>query len=474
MLLEVYLMLVSSLCCGIVYAQTDIHLFVENIRSDPYHIRVPADLVNSSDLTHLLCDHESIVTEPVLVDKCSKDIVPVCEYLLPMNGSIFVTLSPSTTHLESGADQLFRATFQLCDGAFMSVHIVVSVTTDSLRLRRYLLAELLGEFCFKTHIEPLYQIITPDIETDFNAQVYKGLNYLDNLELVVRDDEAFDSFKNFDVMNMHTDSSGFDIIHVIFRVWHDSKTMARMLTALSMMKSKSPALFGYLPQLTAVDNSVGHPVTNLIADSIFSLDVSPVQVRYLLEAWMLHDFFGTTGLSDKHILEIGGGYGGMAVTMSIMFSVKRYTIVDLEPAGRLQQKYVAAVNARNDLARPVAVLAVPSTSTSPLASDLLISFFAISELNRQTVDKYLTQYVTHAPSGYLQLNYDDDMDEVPPEMAAVLYTVMELFRRVYQLHPTAIMLPPPSYHIHHRIVWKPAEHCTPECRKCVSDMLVQQ
>lgn len=501
------------LMVALVDAQTDIHLIVDKLIEDPIHMKVVVDINSTaSDLVRLLCSSEAMdAVDPVVISKCRDEIVPACQLLVPMNTTIFITLSPDTNHMTNGMNNLYTVSFHLCNEQQKKLHVLMTVLMDSLKLRRFFLAEILSSYCFKDTVEPLKQIITPDIQEDFNVQIYKGMNYIDQLELMVRDDEAFENFKHFapeeeeiealatpslfpvqppslcsgsssssgsinssnsSTSSKRGSSSGLDIAHVIFRVWYDSPTIGRMMTALTHMRNQSGHLFKLLTSLSAIDSSVGHPSMFEIGDASFQLNVSPVQLRYTLDAWMLHETFGTEMLSNSHILEIGGGYAGFFVTMAIMFRLGNYSIVDLEPAGRFQQKYVAAVFARNGnvIDYPIELMTIPSVSQTPVASDLLVSFFAISELNRQVVDKYLVLYISHATSGYLQLNYDDDDDggnreSIPSEETVrnnLLYSPMQLFRKVYTVHPTAIMLPPPPYHSHHRIIWKPAPPPAPQ------------
>ena len=83
---------------------------------------------------------------------------------------------------------------------------------------------------------------------------------------------------------------------------------------------------------------------------------------------------------------------------------------------------------------------------------MLISLFCLSELESWVVKKYLQQYVVHARRGYIQLNYDE-----PGAALNSTLTAMELFREIYTIQASAVMLPPPpcGVHKHHRIVWGP-------------------
>ena len=94
---------------------------------------------------------------------------------------------------------------------------------------------------------------------------------------------------------------------------------------------------------------------------------------------------------------------------------------------------------------------------------MLISFFSISEQRSDVADLYIRQYMANARRGYLQLNYDEAgcgqgverVGSKHPSSNTARYNAWTLFRRVYAVQPSAVLLPPPpcNVHPHHRIVW---------------------
>jgi hypothetical protein len=107
--------------------------------------------------------------------------------------------------------------------------------------------------------------------------------------------------------------------------------------------------------------------------------------------WHLLNMMDTFGdLNDLLIGEIGGGYGGQALTILDKFSPKKYDIYDLKEANILQQKVLGKLT--NCYSKP-----------SKKAYDLLISNYAISEL--KDWDVYLPM-IKKAKHGYFTCNTD--------------------------------------------------------------------
>jgi hypothetical protein len=110
-------------------------------------------------------------------------------------------------------------------------------------------------------------------------------------------------------------------------------------------------------------------------------------------------------LNNLNIIEIGGGYGGLAFyikNIAPLFGVKvsSYTIFDLPAATMLQKKYLAAHG------MDVQVAVLDSVESAQLhKNSFLISNYAFSEiemnLQNQYTEKVLNPYVSH---GFLAWN----------------------------------------------------------------------
>lgn len=120
---------------------------------------------------------------------------------------------------------------------------------------------------------------------------------------------------------------------------------------------------------------------------------SPTYFRY---AFVLSEIVWPAK-GTKHILEIGGGYGGQAHVLTQNVQVDSYTILDLPPVCRLQSRYLKACGVNN---------VVPVSDYRLLLSleyDLVISNYAYDELERATQEAYLP-LLEHSKRGYITAN----------------------------------------------------------------------
>jgi putative sugar O-methyltransferase len=182
---------------------------------------------------------------------------------------------------------------------------------------------------------------------------------------------------------------------------------------------------------------------------------SPNVYKYLYELMELRSSFGDPEgfLKSWNILEVGGGYGGLATTVGHFYGdvVGDYNVVDLAPVCKLQRKYLDAIGSSiTDKFK-----CIPSTERGALEGkdiDLFISFFSISEQKKEVVDFYFKEYASKSKRGYLQLNYDE---ETYWGMEQGRYNILQIFKEVYKLHPDAVLMGPGACGVynHHRIKW---------------------
>lgn len=276
---------------------------------------------------------------------------------------------------------------------------------------------------------------------EYNSVVYG--DFLEQIKTILRSKRAFDAFKT--------------------KRWHSIWTVFFMcytewgMDMIKGLHDHCPHHLEFLPQLAEMDSKVGHPImenyTLTTSQTHLQIKANPAVVRYLFELCILEHTFGSD-FSNMHVIEIGGGYGGLAATMMMAHAMAKYSIVDFEIVGQLIHEHAHRSGA------PLAHI-IKSTNKVPVASDLLVSFFCISEQTRRVVDRYIQLYVAHAKRGYLQLNYDEDLrhggNSILSRFNEDRYNMLELFQSVYQVQASAVLLPPPSYAPrNHRIRWGPA------------------
>lgn len=140
------------------------------------------------------------------------------------------------------------------------------------------------------------------------------------------------------------------------------------LTALSLADP------GRWSQVTANEYG-GAPNTNLIH-----------------QAYHLHQWEQATGMHVsqlRSIVEVGGGYGALALVARRAGFAGTYTIYDLPELSILQRFYLAQMGAAAECY---------SELGAPVAPDLLVAIYSLSETRAETVERYLAAI---GPAHYL-------------------------------------------------------------------------
>jgi hypothetical protein len=268
------------------------------------------------------------------------------------------------------------------------------------------------------------QLISRPIE--FHEPVYGS--FIDEIDYILHNDSAFQSFKS--------DQSLSEIFRVLFAStilssdiqW--TKIVQYIISNNRQCQLSVTVCLIQLIQLSEQEHLVGNPVSLLIEFEEFSIKSTHLLLRYFFDASIMQMIFNTD-FSGKNIIEIGGGYGGMAVTMSSLSTLASYKIVDLNNVLQLQQKYISAIN------HTFPITSIATDSNVNVTSDFLFSIFCIAEQRAEVVQKYVNQYVAHSTSGYFLLNYGRRF-----AIALNICTEMEIFEMIYKVQPSAIMLPP--------------------------------
>ena len=142
-----------------------------------------------------------------------------------------------------------------------------------------------------------------------------------------------------------------------------------------------------------VQNELGNPVVLNFKGIGHS---SPTTIRYLKVLVQIIEIFGS--LDNKVICEIGAGFGGQAHAIAVNQNVKKYILYDLPPVLELNRKFLGSIAGLEKFEF------IDGRDPSELYSDLLISNYAFSELNREVQMMYLERVVLKAKSGYITWN----------------------------------------------------------------------
>lgn len=126
--------------------------------------------------------------------------------------------------------------------------------------------------------------------------------------------------------------------------------------------------------------------------------LSPSTARYIKNAIDIRYEFGP-GLTK--IVEIGGGYGGLAKTMSVVYKLEKYTVVDIPEVNLLSNKYISNFPELDGIFNTHSCYEYPTITDL----DLVISNYALSELNIDGQLEYFDKIIQHAQHFYIIYNF---------------------------------------------------------------------
>lgn len=139
--------------------------------------------------------------------------------------------------------------------------------------------------------------------------------------------------------------------------------------------------------------------SELIKWDCWDVPISPSSLKY---GYVLYDILKKKIKTDT-IIEVGGGYGGQALTIQSFLPSVQYLIFDIPEAVALQNKYLKKNNVEG-------VEAIPYTEIpelSPYIDWTFISTFAIDELSEDCRNFYLP-LISIAEKGYVIANRNVD------------------------------------------------------------------
>jgi hypothetical protein len=156
--------------------------------------------------------------------------------------------------------------------------------------------------------------------------------------------------------------------------------------------------------------------------NISGIFTSPSSIRYIRHAYDSCQHILSKNLQDVTVIEIGGGYGGLALTLfqvaeSMNIRIKNYIIYDLPGVTKLQKYYLSL----HGLDSKVEWMNPDTYGSECDASDtnFLISSYCISEIPDQYRAKYLSTLLPKIKGAFFVWNWGSkaelpaDRDERP-------------------------------------------------------------
>ena len=198
--------------------------------------------------------------------------------------------------------------------------------------------------------------------------------YLQACREFVEDDEKFAGFKQ---------DQRYKVILEHVSAWEATVFMSEMKNLADVVQEEVDEF--------RENDSVGGA---LVEEFRFFGAMSPSTVRYIKNTLDIADFLGDEELST--VVEIGGGYGGMCKTLSVMFDFDNYFMADLPDPLALAMKYLSHFPSVADKAKP--------WEESVDDIDLVISTYAFSECSIDVQLEYYEKVLKKAKRFYMVYN----------------------------------------------------------------------
>ena len=151
-------------------------------------------------------------------------------------------------------------------------------------------------------------------------------------------------------------------------------------------------------------------------------------------------------MQEMHIVEIGGGCGSLCKILHELFTIGRYTIVDLEEKAALTRRYLENLGIHTvEFLLPKQVM--------PEDCDLLVSTYSFTETNAKWQKKYIKKLISKAKGGYLICNF------LPKHYKLKALEKKRLLKKLHALHSNIEILPelPATGKNNCTLIWK--EEC---------------
>jgi len=213
---------------------------------------------------------------------------------------------------------------------------------------------------------------------EWNVDSYWQSDYVTACKEFVTNDSKFKNFKQdsrYKIILEHISKEESDLF---ISEMKDSQT----LTEEQLKEFRENDLYGN-PELHEYD---------------FFGKMSPSTIRYIKNALDIFNFVGNKKIKD--IVEIGGGYGGLCKTMSVLFDYDNYVLIDLPEVNALSKKYTDQFSKLNGKVSQLSFNELDKIENI----DLVISNYAFSECSYSAQMKYYDDVVANSEYFYMVYN----------------------------------------------------------------------
>lgn len=213
----------------------------------------------------------------------------------------------------------------------------------------------------------------------WEAEEKIAIDYLETCRRAVEDDEVFAKFKSLqgykNILEHVTPGQGQEYLDIAMSMSEEG-----LLENLDKFKENdeigTPDKFSY--------DKVG--------------EISPTTIRYIKNVFEMATLLQDVPIS--RVVEVGGGYGGLCKTLSVVCDFDEYILIDLPEAVAVQEKYLQCF--------PELYKKCKFISCDDLEEvkdvDLFISNYALSECDYDTQEVYYDKLVANSKFAYIIYN----------------------------------------------------------------------
>jgi hypothetical protein len=202
--------------------------------------------------------------------------------------------------------------------------------------------------------------------------------------------------------NIHTFKSNGDYTYVLEHVGQDHGNEYYRL-----IKSEFSIEDDKIGDFCRLNDSFGNPTKYFIPGC--NIRVSPTSLRYIYHTCLILEHIRSLDLTDLNIVEVGAGYGGLALCMNFFGSdrIRSYTCIDLPEALQLQELYLS----KFQMKFPVSFVPCSTFGSSMDSTNLfMISNYCFSEISDTNRAKYSEILIPKVQHGFIVWNAIDVYD----------------------------------------------------------------
>ncbi len=199
--------------------------------------------------------------------------------------------------------------------------------------------------------------------------------------IAAQDSSVFNSFRSNDTYQQILEHFDFDA----------------GLRFLEVIELKYPRLLTHLERYAIADRVGGATRHTFKGYGRFSAST----IRYICHLGNILEHF--PDLAGMNIIEVGGGYGGLASIICTHANIKSYTIVDLPDVMRLANRWLSETLPPETKAK--IGFWNQSTRTETKQWDLFVSNFAFTECSPAVQDCYIDTIIKRSSAGFILYNF---------------------------------------------------------------------